>query len=92
MTCDSPISLTTLHVPERFCHLLQQDKVGNEPIIRALELGGIVAYDADQVLSATAATSDMASHLHVDAGAPLIVMRRLMFDASHDPVLFQESR
>jgi GntR family transcriptional regulator len=86
-----PISFTILHVPERYGHLLQQETVGNDPIIRALEQGGVEAYDADQVLSATAASPDLAKHLGVETGSPLIVMRRLMFNAEHDPVLHQES-
>jgi GntR family transcriptional regulator len=88
---EMPISFTILHVPERYSHLLQRDTVGNDPIIRALEQGGVEAYDADQVLSATAASADIAKHLGVETGSPLIVMRRLMFNAEHDPVLHQES-
>lgn len=86
----TPISLTTLHVPERHCHLLAQDKVGDEPVIRALERAGIEAHDADQVISAALATADMARHLQVAKSSPLIVMRRVMFDAGHEPVLHQE--
>jgi GntR family transcriptional regulator len=86
----TPISLTTLHVPERHCHLLDPDEIGDQPIVTALEKGGVLAYDADQVLSAVAATAEMASHLQVEPAAPLIVMRRLMFNAIHEPVLHQE--
>ncbi|SFA72898.1 GntR family transcriptional regulator [Rhizobium sp. NFR07] len=85
-----PISLTTLHIPERHCHLLDPEEIGDEPIVRALERGDVLAYDADQVLSAVAATADMALHLQVEPATPLIVMRRLMFNANHEPVLHQE--
>jgi GntR family transcriptional regulator len=43
------------------------------------------------VLSAAAATPLVAGHLDVPAGAPLIVMRRLMYDAERQPLLHQES-
>jgi GntR family transcriptional regulator len=85
-----PISLTTLHVPERHWHLLDPNEIGDEPIVRALEKGGVLAYDADQVLSAVAATTEMAALLQVAPATPLIVMRRLMFNDTHEPVLHQE--
>nr|WP_249731651.1 GntR family transcriptional regulator [Chelatococcus sp. HY11] len=88
----APMSYTTLHVPERYAHLLEQEETADEPIVRALDRKGVSAQRAEQVISAIAAPAAMARHLNVKAGAPLIVMRRLLFDQNHIPVLYQESR
>lgn len=87
-----PISFTTLHVPEVYSSLLDKDEIGDEPIVRALDRKGIAAQQAEQVISAISAPDEMAKRLEVAAGSPLIVMRRLLFDGAHAPVLHQESR
>ena len=87
-----PISLTTLHVPERYAALLERHRVGDDPIVRALDDQGVAAQRAEQVISAIAASAEVARLLDVAVGGPLIVMRRLLFDEHHAPVLHQESR
>nr|WP_249730076.1 GntR family transcriptional regulator [Chelatococcus sp. YT9] len=88
----APMSFTTLHVPERYAHLLNEEETADEPIVRALDRKGVSAQRAEQVISAIAASAMLARQLHVKAGSPLIVMRRVLFDQSHVPVLHQESR
>lgn len=87
-----PISYTTLHVAEKYAGLLDRQAIGDEPIVRALDRLGVQADHADQVITAISATDDIGAYLKVESGTPLIVMRRLMFDVGHAPVLHQESR
>lgn len=87
-----PISFTTLHVPARHVALLDREEIGDEPIIKALERKGVAAQQAEQVISAMSVSGEMARQLDVAPGSPLIVMRRLLFDDTHLPVLHQESR
>lgn len=86
-----PMSLTTLYIPERLAGLLDAAASANEPIIRVLERNGVLASQADQTISALSADEMAARHLKVKAGAPLIAMRRLMFEADRRPILHQES-
>lgn len=86
-----PISLTTIHVPIRHARLLDREAVADEPIIRVLDRHGIEAQAAEQVITAVPASELAARELGVPVKAPLICMRRLMTDASRDPVLHQES-
>ena len=88
----APMSFTTLHVPERYVHLLDEAETADEPIVRALDRKGVTAQRAEQVISAIAAPATMARELHVKAGSPLIVMRRVIYDQHQVPVLHQESR
>jgi GntR family transcriptional regulator len=85
------ISLTTLHVAARHAHLIDPATLGDEPVVRVLDRAGVVAVTADQAISAVAADPRAAAALSVREGAPLIAMRRLMFDADRHPVLHQES-
>lgn len=86
-----PISLTTLHVPERHAGHVNEAEAGDEPIIRILERAGVIAERAEQAISAVAASPLAAHELGVPEGAPLIAMKRLMVDAERAPVLHQES-
>lgn len=88
----TPMSYTTLHVPERYVHLLDREETADEPIARALDRKGVSAQRAEQVISAIAAPAEVGRHLNVETGSPLIVMRRLLFDQAQVPVLHQESR
>ncbi len=85
------ISLTTLHIAAEHAALIDPAAVGDEPVVRILDRAGVVAVSADQAISAVAADARAAAALSVAPGAPLIAMRRLMFDAERRPVLHQES-
>ena len=86
-----PLSLTTLHVPYPFAAMLDRATAGDEPIVRLLEAGGIVAERAEQAITAVMADKEASEAFSVAIGSPLILMRRLMFDAQQVPVLRQES-
>ena len=86
-----PISLTTLHVPQLYAGLLDPALPGDEPVIRQLDRQGVIAEQAEQVITAVAADAEAARHLGIAEQAPLIAMRRLMLDGDRRPVLHQES-
>ena len=88
----TPISFTTIHVPEPFLDLLDQTEASSMPIIHALEAKGIIADISEQTITAIAAPPEAAEYLGVTIASPLIVMRRLMLTADGTPVLHQESR
>ncbi len=86
-----PISFTTIHLPARFSVILDRNAIGDRPIVEALGSSGITAEYAEQTITAVAATAQVAKSLGLAAGAPLICMRRLMFDHNRNPLVHQES-
>jgi GntR family transcriptional regulator len=86
-----PISYTTLHVPAPLAAHLDPVVDSGEPIIHRLEQAGVIAERTEQTITALSASQDVAGHLGVAPGVPLICMRRLMRAADRSPVLHQES-
>lgn len=82
----APFSYTTCYVPEPEAGLLSEESLGNRTVNHALEAAGVVAAAAEQRLSATVAGMEVADLLHIDVGAPLISMTRVMRDAKGRPV------
>jgi GntR family transcriptional regulator len=82
----SPFSYTTTFVPEPEADLLGEAALGNQTVSSALGKAGITTVSAEQRLSATAAGVEVAKHLRIDVGAPLISMTRVMRDESGRPV------
>lgn len=78
------------------CHLsgaaaqLDPSRLGNRAIIAALADVGVVAERVEQRLTAVAAAPEIAEHLDVVVGAPLTLMRRVMFDAMGEAFEFLE--
>jgi len=82
----SPFSYTTTYVPEPEAGLLDESTLGNQTVSNALGKAGVATVSAEQRLSATAAGVEVAKHLRIDVGAPLISMTRVMRDGSGRPV------
>lgn len=82
----SPFSYTTTYVPEPECDRLDESTLGNQTVSNALGKAGVTTVSAEQRLSATAAGVEVAKHLRIDVGAPLISMTRVMRDESGRPV------
>lgn len=80
-----PFSVTTCHLPEPEAGLVTEQNLGNRTVTAVLEAAGVAPASADQTLSATAASVEVARRLKVDLGAPLISMRRLVRDAGGRP-------
>lgn len=70
---------------------LDQDALGNRPVLTALEAVGVKTDRAEQGLSAQPADPVVAEHLQVPAGTPLIAMWRIVRDRSGRPVEYVRS-
>jgi len=80
-----PIALIHTYVPQNIAvQLSAEDK--NLPMLAQLQKAGISIAKADQSITATLADPITASHLAINIGDPLIQLKRLVFDASDQPV------
>lgn len=86
-----PISFTTIHLPARFAVILDRKAMGDRPVVEVLGSHGVKPEQAEQVITAVAATAQVADNLGIKTGAPLICMRRLMLDYNRHPIVHQES-
>jgi len=82
----SPFSYTTTYVPEPEASRLTEDALGNRTVSSALEQAGVPAASAEQRLSATVAGVEVARHLRIEVGAPLISMIRVMRGEAGRPI------
>lgn len=82
----SPFSYTTTYVPEPEAAVLTEGTLGNLTVSSALERAGVLAASAEQHLSATVAGVEVAKHLRIEVGAPLISMTRVMRNEDGQPI------
>ncbi len=87
----TPFSFTTIWVTPSLSDLLENMDLDDRPVISILESKGVRAVSADQTLSAVASDDRAAQILSVTIGAPLIRLRRTVFDSDGVAVLFQQS-
>lgn len=85
-----PLSLTNVYLPGRIAPLVTREAIDDRPIVRILEAQGIRALRAEQTISAVAADDDAARKLSVSIGAPLIRLRRTVFDQDGAPFEYQQ--
>lgn len=83
-----PFSHSVAYVFPPESGLLSAQALGNRTVVAALEEHGFVFSHAEQRLTAVAADPELAGHLQMAPGAPLICMRRAVFDASDHLVEF----
>lgn len=86
-----PVSHTTIHVPARYCEKLTRGSLGDRPVSVVLEESGYVPARADQALTVSVADPAVATALGLEAGAPLLAMRRVLFGEDGRPLLHQLS-
>ena len=85
-----PLSLTNLYLPPRLADRISEADLDDRPVMRILEATGIRAMRAEQTMSAVAADDEAANKLSVSIGAPLIRLRRTVFDDSGEPFEHQQ--
>lgn len=83
-----PMSLLNTWVPAHIGALIEGQDMSATPLLILLEEVGVEVASATQNLSATVADATTASALGISAGAPLIDVRRVVFDASGRSVEF----
>jgi GntR family transcriptional regulator len=76
------------YVPEDIGRTYTRDDLTELPLLVLLERGGTQVGKAEQVISATLATPDIAGYLGTDAGSPLLSVRRVVFDREDRPIEF----
>lgn len=75
-----PFSYLVTHVPERIGRTFTARDLAKAPLLSLLERSGVRAGRARQHVSATLAGPDVAEHLEIEIGAPLISLTRTVFD------------
>lgn len=82
----SPFSYSTCYLPGPEADLVTEERLGNRTVIATLEAAGVTVGTAEQRLSATAASVEVAKLLKVEVGAPLISMTRVVRNDDDRPV------
>ncbi len=81
-----PFSYTRCYLREPEAALVTRDRIGNRTVLATLVAAGVDAGAAEQRVSATLADLDVARLLHVDVGAPLVKLTRIVRDTGERPI------
>jgi len=81
-----PFSYAVTYLPEVVAKKINVNSMASKPLISLLEEAGFNIGRAEQLISATSATPDVARALHVEKNAALLVSDRLVFDSNDQPV------
>lgn len=79
---EEPFSHLTTHVPEEIAQNFSEADLATTPLFRLLERSGVQVDRADQSISATLATPEVAEALGLAPGAALISLTRVVYDVS----------
>lgn len=86
-----PAHFVTSFVPGAIGSLISRDSLGNLTVLEALEKAAVQIGDAEVTVSAAAADSIAATHLHVPVGSPVLVTQRLTRDRAATPIEYFEA-
>lgn len=78
---EQPFSHLTTYVPEAIAQNYTEAELATTPLFRLLERSGVEVETADQSVSATLASPEVAGHLGLSVGAPLLALNRVVRDA-----------
>ena len=85
-TGDGPLSHITTYVPAELARRFGRRELAKKPILLLLEAAGVEIGRATQTISARLADAQIARHLQVDVGSPLLAVTRLVRDTQERPV------
>lgn len=85
-----PLSLSKVYLPQALGQHIREADLDDRPVMRILEQRGVKAQRAEQTISAVPADDDAANKLSVSIGAPLIRLRRTVFDEAGAPFEHQQ--
>ncbi len=77
---DAALSHLVTFVPESIGATYSQDDLASTPLLSLLERSGVRAERASQTIGATLAGPEVADHLEVEVGSPLLSITRTVFD------------
>jgi len=82
----APFSHLTTYVPEVIGRSYSRDDLASRPLLALLERSGIRIGRAEQTITATLADAPVSAALGLELGAPLLNIRRVVFDQAERPV------
>jgi GntR family transcriptional regulator len=83
---DDPMSYLVTYVPAHIGRRIEDADMSQTPLLILLEQAGVAVASARQRISASLADAEVAAALDVPAGAPLLDVRRIVYDRSERPV------
>jgi len=81
-----PFSHLVTHMPAAIASGFSREELGRESLISLLDKAGHRPVEATQSITAAAASADVARHLEVSPGAPVLCIHRIMRGAGGRPV------
>jgi GntR family transcriptional regulator len=85
-TREGPLSYITTYVPSDLARGIGRRELARRPLLLLLEAAGVQIGRATQTISATLADAEVARHLAIDVGSPLLAVTRLVRDTADRPV------
>lgn len=80
------ISYLITFLPEQIGRKFQREDLARYPLLHLLERAGYRVASARQLVSATVAAPSVAAALDIEIGAPLLDVRRIVYDVSKQPI------
>ncbi len=74
----APVSHTSVYIPQKYGVGISEDLLGRMQLIDLWKSRGLLVHSAEQIMTAAPASMLIAKLLHLDPGAPLFCIRRLM--------------
>lgn len=87
---DEPAHFVTSYVPEDLSRDIDPESIGSTTVLSTLEAAGHRIGEVEVTVSATGADMDVAGHLQIPAGTPLLLQQRLTLDSSGKPLEYFE--
>jgi len=85
-TAQGPLSLITTYVPDSIAKNFGCEELAEKPILLLMEESGVRVGRAHQTISAKLADAEVARHLDLSVGSPLLAVQRLIYDEHDRPV------
>lgn len=82
-----PYCFVVTYMPEQTAGLVDWEKLGDKPVITAVEEVGFGFVKTEQVITATVADDESAAALNVPVGSPLLRVSGLFIDADDKPIM-----
>jgi GntR family transcriptional regulator len=85
-----PVMFSSLYLPHWAAKGLTREDLAAHAIVDLLRERGVVLTSGEQTMRAVPCGPDLARHLGLGAGDPIFFIRRLIRDANHRPVMFND--
>lgn len=89
---DQPFSHLTTYVPEKIARNYSECDLANTPLFTLLERSGVTINEAEQSVSATLASPDIAQALDIAVGSALLCVQRVVKDSNGQGIEYLSAR